>query len=203
MSHPILPSAPPATNPEIERLQGRVDAAAFALLREGRNPTIASIRARIGGASPNLVAPALQRWRLSFAAQLDSNAGSALEVLPPGVLELVQALWSRALFEAHRVRDDVPAGVDQIDRVNELLEQLRAQTSRLQERAARLEELSLALEAQKKRLSALESKLTARPAAKRRNRPSRVVPKSPPRVLSRRAPATKPGRRGLSRSRKR
>jgi len=203
MSQPILPRAPPATNPEIERLQGRVDAAAFALLREGRNPTIASIRARIGGASPNLVAPALQRWRWSFAAQLDSNAGSALEVLPPGVLELVQALWSRALFEAHRVRDDGPAGVDQIERVNELLEQLRAQTSRLQEREARLEQRSLALEAQKKRLSALESRLTSRPAAKRRNRPSRVVPKSPPRALSRRAGATKPGRRGLSRSRKR
>jgi len=203
MAESRFPSASLPPNPDADRLQGRVDAAAFALLREGRNPTVASIRARIGGASPNAVAPALQRWRLSFAAQLDANAGSALEVLPPGVLELVQALWSRALFEAHRVRDDGPAGVDQIERVNELVGQLRVQTSRLQEREARLEELSRALEAQKKRLSALESKLTSHPAAKRRNRPSRVVPKSPPRALSRRAGATKPGRRGLSRSRKR
>jgi hypothetical protein len=126
------PAIAESNTPAIDRMQSRVDAAAFALIREGRNPTVSLVRARMGGASPNLVAPALQRWRQTFAAQLDENAGSALEVLPPGVLELVQALWSRALFEAHRVRDDSPSGAESLDRLNaaitELLHQMAPTT---------------------------------------------------------------------------
>src|SRR3974390_3486868 len=109
-------------------LQSRVDAAAFALLREGRNPTVSLVRARMGGGSPNVVAPALQRWRLTFAGQLDENAVSALEVLPPGVLELVQALWSRALFEAHRVRADARSTADALEELNTAIDDVRALT---------------------------------------------------------------------------
>src|SRR5271154_6446702 len=108
MTTPEIPPAVPAgddgSSPAVSRIQSRVDAAAFALLREGKNPTVALVRDRMGGGSPNRVAPALQNWRWGLAGQLDANAGSALEILPPGVLELVQALWSRALFEAHRVQ---------------------------------------------------------------------------------------------------
>ncbi len=124
----------------VDPLQARVDAAAFALLRDGRNPTVSLVRARMGGASPNAVAPALQRWRLTFAAQLGENAGSALEVLPPGVLELVQALWSRALFEAHRVRAEARSSADALEQLDEAIKALRERTARLEKREAALDE---------------------------------------------------------------
>jgi hypothetical protein len=130
------PATAASSAPPVDRMQSRVDAAAFALIREGRNPTVSLVRARMGGASPNRVAPALQRWRQTFAAQLDDNAGSALEVLPPGVLELVQALWSRALFEAHRVRDDSPSSAEALDRLNAAINEVRDQVARLQAREA-------------------------------------------------------------------
>jgi hypothetical protein len=133
------PAIVESITPTIDRMQSRVDAAASALIREGRNPTVSLVRARMGGASPNLVAPALQRWRQTFAAQLDDNAGSALEVLPPGVMELVQALWSRALFEAHRVRDDAPSGSDALVQLNAAIAELRDQMARLQAREALLD----------------------------------------------------------------
>ena len=138
----------------VDPLQARVDAAAFALLREGRNPTVSQVRARMGGASPNAVAPALQRWRLSFASQLDGNAGSALEILPPGILELVQALWSRALFEAHRVRSDTS---DAIDPLTEAIHALSRQEARLREREADLDTLIRDLEDRRERLAAAEA----------------------------------------------
>jgi uncharacterized coiled-coil protein SlyX len=125
-------------------LQSRVDAAAFALLREGRNPTVAQVRARMGGGSPNVVAPALQRWRLTFAGHLDQNAGSALEVIPPGVLEIVQALWSRALFEAHRVRDESRSAADALEELNTLAAELRRRLVQMQEREAALDAALLA-----------------------------------------------------------
>jgi hypothetical protein len=36
-------------------------------------------------------------------------------MLPPGVLEIMQALWSRALFEAHRVRADSPSAANALE----------------------------------------------------------------------------------------
>src|SRR5271167_3172740 len=79
MTPPEIPPAVPAgddDSPAVARIQSRVDAAAFALLREGKNPTVALVRDRMGGGSPNRVAPALQKWRLGLAGQLDANAGS-------------------------------------------------------------------------------------------------------------------------------
>lgn len=95
----IIPSPPavPPDAPGVPLIDPRVEAAAFALLREGKNPAVAQVRERMGGASPNAVAPALRRWRVTFAAQLQANAGAATDALPAGVLEILQALWSRAL----------------------------------------------------------------------------------------------------------
>jgi hypothetical protein len=144
-----------------------VDAAAFALLKEGRNPTVSLVRERMGGASPNVVAPALQRWRLTFAAQLQDNSSSALEVLPPGVLELVQALWSRALFEGHRVQADAPTIVEGIERLNAAIADLREQAGRLQAREAEVDAQLRALDRQRRGLAEAESALARRRAAKR------------------------------------
>jgi hypothetical protein len=165
----MLPSGTEGDTVAIARVQARVDAAAFALLREGKNPTVSLVRARMGGGSPNVVAPALQRWRLTFAAQLDDNAGSALEVLPPGVLELVQALWSRALFEAHRVRADARSTAD-------VLEQLQAAIRALHDQAARLREREANLDVQQRQLDdRLQAMNDAKIASVRRSAPPRPV----------------------------
>ena len=165
----MLPSGTEGDAVAIARVQARVDAAAFALLREGKNPTVSLVRARMGGGSPNVVAPALQRWRLTFAAQLDDNAGSALEVLPPGVLELVQALWSRALFEAHRVRADARSTAD-------VLEQLQAAIRALHDQAARLREREANLDVQQRQLDdRLQAMNDAKIASVRRSAPPRPV----------------------------
>lgn len=195
--------------PTIDRVQSRVDAAAFALLREGRNPTVTLVRERMGGASPNAVAPALQRWRLTFAAQLDENAGSALDVLPPGVLELVQALWSRALFEAHRVRADSPSAAEALNQLSAAISELRDHAARLQAREAEVDAQLRGLDEQRRRLGVVESKLTrrqaVRPIAKARpsDRQQRPTPlkagrKSPP--SSRSKPRTPAAKRPIARS---
>jgi|GEM_PF-2046788 len=144
------------------RIQARVDAAAFALLREGKNPTVALVRTRMGGGSPNIVAPALQQWRLTFAAQLDENAGSALEVLPPGILELMQALWSRALFEAHRVRADARSSADVLEQLQAAIADLQARIERLREREADLDARERELDKRRQTVSAAESALKRR-----------------------------------------
>ena len=159
----------------VDPLQARVDAAAFALLREGRNPTVALVRARMGGGSPNVVAPALQRWRLTFAGQLDANAASALDILPPGVLELVQALWSRALFEAHRVRADARSAADALEQLNAAIGELRGRSARLQEREVALDAELRDLHAQRQRLQEAESALARRAATRPHKKESSPV----------------------------
>jgi hypothetical protein len=165
----------------IDPIQARVDAAAFTLLREGRNPTVALVRDRMGGASPNAVAPALQRWRQTFAAQLDANAGSALEILPPGVLEIVQALWSRALFEAHRVRADSPSAANALEALNAAVADLRDQAARLEVREAQVDARLRELDDKRLELREMESALLRRrsPAHQPRSRPApRQTPKA-------------------------
>ena len=125
--------------PAPDRIQTRVDAAAFALMRDGRNPTVAAVRERMGGGSPNVVAPALQRWRHAFAGRLSDNASSAAEVLPPGVQELVEALWSRALFEAHKVAAESHDTSGAQDEMAAAIRGLKAATARIERREAELD----------------------------------------------------------------
>ena len=125
--------------PAPDRIQTRVDAAAFALMRDGRNPTVAAVRERMGGGSPNVVAPALQRWRHAFAGRLSDNASAAAEVLPPGVQELVEALWSRALFEAHKVAAESRDSSSALAEMGAAIRELKAATARIERREADLE----------------------------------------------------------------
>ena len=155
----MLPAAAEHSRDATARIQARVDAAAFALLREGKNPTVALVRTRMGGGSPNIVAPALQQWRLTFAAQLDENAGSALEVLPPGILELMQALWSRALFEAHRVRADARSSADVLEQLQAAIADLQARIERLRERESDLDARERELDKRRQAVNAAESAL--------------------------------------------
>lgn len=104
-------------------------------------------------------------------------------MLPPGVLEIVQVLWSRVLFEAHRVRDDATSGADRIEHQNEVLNGLREQTAQLQAREKELNEQSRApLDAQRCRPKVLEAPMAvkSRKSAPRRVQTpgTRLVPRS-------------------------
>jgi hypothetical protein len=158
-----LPAPAGEDNAAVARIQSRVDAAAFSLLREGKNPTVSTVRDRMGGGSPNLVAPALQKWRHAFAGQLDANAGSALEVLPPGVLEIVQALWSRALFEAHRVSAESTSTVDAVEQLNATLREFQSQLARLKQREALLDEQLQKIQNERRRIAVAARARPARP----------------------------------------
>jgi len=205
MTTPEIPPAvlPAGDNdtPAVARIQSRVDAAAFALLREGKNPTVALVRDRMGGGSPNLVAPALQKWRFGLAGQLDANAGSALEILPPGVLELVQALWSRALFEAHRVQADTTTSTaDAVEQLQAVIEALRTQAARLQQREEANDRQLRELDSRLQRVAAQEAALAHQMAAtktpRRRSQSQKAPRKSTP-------PARKAQKTGAARQRSR
>lgn len=188
----------PPVAPFDKALDARVEAAAFALLREGKNPTVAAVRERMGGASPNAVAPALKRWRAAFAAHLQDSSGAAQDVLPPGILEIVQALWSRALFEAHRVRADAQSPSELLEQLNSAIAELNARLAVVQVREAELESERRALARERRRLAALASK-AARPAPRRR----RAAPKRATRKASTRRRPTPAQRRSPSPKRRR
>jgi len=141
----------------------------------------------MGGGSPNVVAPALQRWRLTFGGQLNENAGSALEVLPPGVLEIVHNLWSRALFEAHRVRADARSTADVLEQLNQAIQDLRNREARFAKREAALEAELRQLRRQRRRPTKsgstrrhLTAKPIIRPGGKSGPKPKRSTPTAAP-----------------------
>ena len=179
-----LPAPPVPGSAAPDGLQVRVEAEAFALLREGKNPTVARVRERMGGGSPNAVTPALQRWRLTFAAQLQANAGAALDKLPPGVLEIVQALWSRALFEAHRVRSEARSTSDALEQLSTAIAELNERLAAVREREATLDAERRELAIERRRLTELESR-----AARERSRRRETSPKKAARKPSARRPA--------------
>ena len=86
-------------------LRARVAEAAQALAERGVRPTVARIRAALGGGSPNDVAPALKSWR--ERAQAEDSATSSQHGgvahggrIPPPIADLAQELWQRALAAA-------------------------------------------------------------------------------------------------------
>ena len=126
---------PPVRAPN--SVQARVDAAAFALLCEGLNPTVVLVRARMGGGSPNRIAPALQRWRREFGQQLADNAASASQTVPRDVVELAQALWWRAVIEARRAPMDSLSAADALRQFSLAVAALSRQATRLRTADAR------------------------------------------------------------------
>jgi hypothetical protein len=84
-------------------LRERVAEAAHALAERGLKPTVARIRAALGGGSPNDLAPALKSWREARAE--DPAAASQQGIarggrIPPPIADLARELWQRALAAA-------------------------------------------------------------------------------------------------------
>ena len=124
-----------------------VNAAAYDLLAEGRNPTVRAIRERVR-ASNNDVTAALAVWRQGLKAQLD--AGLAEHGIPSHVASYVRlGIRAAEQLRASNEGADTTTVVDVLERRNAALEaevRLRErERSDLKETSGRLEaELSLA-----------------------------------------------------------
>jgi len=81
--------------------QSDVSHAADVLLRAGDRPSVAKIRTKLGGGSPNTINPMLDAWWKTVGARLDSGP-AALHRLPESVVHVAEALWMQALEEGKR-----------------------------------------------------------------------------------------------------
>jgi hypothetical protein len=134
-------------------LESRVSAAAAALEERGLRPTVARVRAALGGGSPNDLAPALKAWRESGRTAPSEDSGSGAQGftrLPPAITDLAQELWQRALAaallevrsgpnaralaarsaEAQGLRDQLTATRDALEREALTFGELRVQGAR-------------------------------------------------------------------------
>jgi hypothetical protein len=138
-----------------EALQKRVNEVAREMYAQGLLPTVARIRAALGGGSPNDLAPALKTWKeavlpgLGAAARGAAGAQDRVEI-PASIADVVQELWQRALVaastelkggagarqviarteEAQLLREQVKALRDQLQREALVYGELRAQSAR-------------------------------------------------------------------------
>jgi chromosome segregation ATPase len=67
-----------------------------ALVREGQNPTIVSVRARLGGGSPNTIAPLLAEWKSLH----EQKQAASLPPVPEPVEAVMRQVWGVAWQES-------------------------------------------------------------------------------------------------------
>jgi len=79
-------------------LTERVAQAARAIADRGITPTVARVRAALGGGSPNDLAPALKAWKASHASA--TREVSETSAIPAQIADLAQELWQRATVAA-------------------------------------------------------------------------------------------------------
>jgi hypothetical protein len=75
---------------------GDVERAAIIILKTGRRPTVATLRAALGGGSPDTIADALNRFWGTLGARIEGDP-AALSRMPPDIADLADGLWQRAL----------------------------------------------------------------------------------------------------------
>jgi len=138
-----------------EALQKRVNEVARDMHAQGLMPTVARVRAALGGGSPNDLAPALKKWKeavlpgLGAASRGAAGAGGPAQI-PISIADVVQELWQRAMVaastelkggskareviarteEAQLLREQVKALRDQLQREALAYGELRAQSAR-------------------------------------------------------------------------
>jgi chromosome segregation ATPase len=86
----------------VEALRQRVADAAEELNGRGIRPTVARIRAALGGGSPNDLAPALKSWKESFPPTSYSadRLSPPTQRIPAQIADLAHELWQRASIAA-------------------------------------------------------------------------------------------------------
>ncbi len=136
----------------VEALRQRVAEAARELNARGIRPTVARIRAALGGGSPNDLAPALKSWKESFqpAAYSADRLSPPSQRLPAQIADLAHEIWQRASIaavverkgsgaaralamrteEAQSLKTQVTSLRDQLQHESIALGELRAQAAR-------------------------------------------------------------------------
>ena len=136
----------------VEHLRQRVAEAAQELNERGIRPTVARIRAALGGGSPNDLAPALKSWKESFppAAYSADRITPTTPRLPAQIADLAHEMWQRASIaavverkgsgtaralamrteEAQSLKAQVTSLRDQLQHESIALGELRAQAAR-------------------------------------------------------------------------
>ena len=136
-------------------LQVRVSDAATALQSKGLKPTVAKIRAALGGGSPNDLTPALKHWREAVFPTLPTNVQATTSkahvgTLPPQLADLAMEMWERDTAaaivelkggagarqaadrseETYALRVQIASLRDQLERESLAYGELRAQAAR-------------------------------------------------------------------------
>ena len=136
----------------VEALRQRVADAAEELNGRGIRPTVARIRAALGGGSPNDLAPALKSWKESFqpAAYSEDPRSDTRQHIPAQIADLAHEIWQRASIaavverkgsgaaralamrteEAQSLKTQVTSLRDQLQHESIALGELRAQAAR-------------------------------------------------------------------------
>jgi Plasmid replication region DNA-binding N-term len=119
-----------------EALQARVNDAAQSLHTRGLRPTVARVRAALGGGSPNDLTPALKHWRDSILPTLPSNSeANPTPTIPPPITDLARELWRRAIAAATtEIKGSSPArrSAAQTEEIQALRNQLNALRDQLE-----------------------------------------------------------------------
>jgi hypothetical protein len=76
-----------------------VQRAADTLLRLGQKPSIAALRAQLGGGSPNTLGPLLEKYWNALGTRIAVGPES-LERVPESLARMTESLWLRSLDEA-------------------------------------------------------------------------------------------------------
>jgi hypothetical protein len=206
-----------------------VERAADALLRQGRKPSVASLREQLGGGSPNTITPLLARYWETLGSRLGDGPES-LERVPESLARVTELLWRRALDEARERLKILGVREDSGKELVELQEQLMKISVALAEARARegeqlthlaalskeretlrtergsllalLKSTQALLEQQNARVSALERVRTRELSAPRPSVGSRVSKGRPGHRRRRGPPMPSSGTRKKSRARK-
>lgn len=120
-------------------LRDRVAAAARALSERGIQPTVARIRAALGGGSPNDLAPALKSWRetaSSDVVEVSARGTAGAGRIPSPIADLAHELWQRAFAAASLELQHGPAARRVTVRTAEA-DALRTQLSALRQQLER------------------------------------------------------------------
>jgi len=122
------------------------------LVREGQNPTVVSVRARLGGGSPNTIAPLLAEWK----ALHEHKQSASVPAVPEPVETVLRQVWGVAWQEA---QGQLEAEREALAAARKTLSQERAEMLAEIERLD--SELTAALEEVEKGRAALEAERQA------------------------------------------
>ncbi len=134
---------------------GEIERTAIAILKEGRRPSVETVREALGRGAPATIADALKRFWRDLGAKVEGDP-AALTRMPAEIADLADGLWQKALTLASQ------AAKHEDNAARERLEQLRLENDiRAQSFALREKELDTATRAREQALTQSQEHLRA------------------------------------------